>query len=268
MAVPSDLAGLTELLASEGFVAAGEEAEELLERAAGDGALLDGLVARRLTGEPLAWITGRELFCGIEIRVDPGVYVPRWQSEQLALRAVDRLPPDGTAIDVCSGCGAIARVLSHAHPGARVVATESDERALVNARANGVEVYEGDLLEPLPRALEGEVDVLVGVVPYVPTPELSLLQRDTFTFETALSYDGGVDGTRFLRRVLTDGTRFLRRGGAVLLELGGEQAELLRDDLARLGYADVEVVSDEFGDVRGVEAVLTVPGRTPRTPSR
>ena len=56
-------------------------------------------------------------------------------------------------------------------------------------------------------------------------------------------------------------------GGSVLLELGGEQAELLRDDLARLGYADVLVLSDEYGDVRGVEAVLRAPGRTPRTPS-
>ena len=110
--------------------------------------------------------------------------------------------------------------------------------------------------------------MLVGVVPYVPTPELSLLQRDTFTFETPLSYDGGDDGTRVLRRVLRDGARFLRSGGTVLLELGGEQAELLRDDLARLGYADVVVLSDEYGDVRGVEAVLRAPGRTPRTPSR
>jgi release factor glutamine methyltransferase len=268
VAVPSDLAGLTELLASEGFVAADEEAEELLARAAGDRALLDELVARRLTGEPLAWITRRERFCDIEIRVDPGVYVPRWQSEQLARRAVDRLPPEGTAIDVCTGCGAIARVLAHAHPGARVIATESDERAVVNARANGVEVYAGDLLEPLPRALEGGVDVLVGVVPYVPTLELSLLQRDTFTFETPLSYDGGDDGTRVLRRALRDGTRFLRPGGTVLLELGGDQAELLRDDLAGLGYGDVVVLSDEYGDVRGIEAVLRAPGRTPRTPSR
>jgi release factor glutamine methyltransferase len=265
--VPSDLAGLTQLLASEGFVAAEEEADELLARAAGDRSLLDGLVARRLTGEPLAWITGRELFCGIEVRVDPGVYVPRWQSEQLARRAVARLPADGTAIDVCTGCGAIARVLAHERPAAKVVATESDERSVACARANGVEVYRGDLLEPLPPALAGQVDLVVGVVPYVPTPELALLQRDTFTFETPLSYDGGEDGTGILRRVLRDSLRFLRPGGTLLLELGGDQAALLGDDLRCLGYVDVAVLSDEYGDVRGVEAALTAPGRTPRTPS-
>jgi release factor glutamine methyltransferase len=108
----------------------------------------------------------------------------------------------------------------------------------------------------VPRTLEGAVDVVVGVVPYVPTPELGLLQRDTFAFESALSYDGGRDGTEILRRVLTDSPRFLRGGGALLLELGGEQADALRSDLARLGYVDVSVLVDEDGDVRGVEATL------------
>ena len=96
----------------------------------------------------------------------------------------------------------------------------------------------------------------MGVVPYVPTPDLPLLQRDTFTFESPLSYDGGPDGTDILRRALTDSPRFLRRGGALLLELGGEQADALRDDLARLGYIHVTVLVDEDRDVRGIEATL------------
>jgi release factor glutamine methyltransferase len=96
--------------------------------------------------------------------------------------------------------------------------------------------------------LEGCVDVVVGAVPYVPTPELPLLQRDTFTFESPLSYDGGRDGTDILRRVLRDSRHFLRRRGALLLELGGDQADVLGDDLARLGYVDVSVLVDEEGD--------------------
>ena len=110
----------------------------------------------------------------------------------------------------------------------------------------------------------------MGVVPYVPTPELALLQRDTFTFETPLSYDGGADGTTILRRVLAERPGSCGRGGALLLELGGNQADALATS-SRLGYADVTVLVDEDGDVRGVEATLaavTAPGRTPRTPSR
>jgi release factor glutamine methyltransferase len=251
-----DLPGLTELLEDAGFVAAGEEADELIARAAGDPELLAALVRRRLTGEPFAWITGSVTFCGADVRVEPGVNVHRWQSEPLARRAVARLPAAGVAIDLCTGAGAIARTLMTARPGARVVASDVDERAVACARGNGVEVYAGDLFAPLPRLLRGSVDVVVGVVPYVPTPALGLLQRDTFTFETALSYDGGADGTEILRRVLADSPRFLRRGGALLLELGGEQADALAGDLARLGYVDVRVVRDEDGDLRGIEATL------------
>jgi release factor glutamine methyltransferase len=254
--MPNDLEALAALLSGAGFIAAEEEARELLARAAGDAELLESLVRRRLTGEPLAWITGSVWFCGVEIRVDPGVYVPRWQSEALARRAVARLPAKGAAIDVCSGTGAIAKVLITGQPGARVVASDIDERAVACATANGVEVYCGDLFEPLPRTLEGCVDVVVGVVPYVPTAALPLLQRDTFTFESPLAYDGGSDGTQVLRRVLTDSPRFLRRGGALVLELGGEQAVMLGDDLAHLGYVDVSVLVDEDGDVRGIEATL------------
>jgi len=257
-----DITELAEQLSRAGFIAAEEEARELVARAAGDSALLDSLVARRLTGEPLAWIIGMVSFCGIEIRIDPGVYVPRWQSEPLARRAADRLPAGGVAIDLCTGSGALARTLMANRPGAHVVASDIDERAVACAAANGVEVYRGDLFGPLPRTLESRVDVVAGVVPYVPTSALPLLQRDTFAFESTLSYDGGLDGTDILRRVLRESPRFLRRGGALLLELGGDQADALRDDLARFGYVDVSVLCDQDGDVRGIEASLGESGPT------
>ena len=256
MPAPNDPETLVALLSGAGFIAAKEEADQLLACAAGDVELLDALVRRRLTGEPLAWITGNVSFCGLKIRVDPGVFVPRRQSEQLARRAVERLPTNGTAIDLCTGAGAIAKTLMTHRSGARVVASDVDELAAACATANGVEVYCGDLFAPLPRTLEGRVDVIVGVVPYVPTPELPLLQRDTFVFESPLSYDGGSDGTEILRRVLTDSPRFLRRGGTLLLELGGNQADALGDNLARLGYVDVTVLPDEDGDIRGIEATF------------
>jgi len=254
--VPADASDLAALLAREGFVSAEEEAALLLAASGGDAAALGAMVERRLTGEPLAWITGGVTFCGVEVRVDPGVYVPRWQSEALALRAAARLPAGGVAVDLCTGSGAIARVLAWRVPGTRVMATDVDARAVACAAANGVEVYRGDLFAPLPPALAGAVDVVVAVVPYVPRDELPLLQRDTFTFETPLAYDGGDDGCDVLRRVLRDGVGWLRRGGAMLLELGGSQASLLSADLEALGYGGVQVIADEDGDVRGVEATL------------
>jgi release factor glutamine methyltransferase len=254
--IPHDRGGLASLLTEEGFIAADEEAGELLAFASGDAAILQESVARRLTGEPLAWIVGSVTFCGQRIRVDRGVYVPRWHTELLARRAVDRLPMRGTAIDVCTGSGAVAKTLMSSRPHARVVACDIDERAVACARANGVETFAGDLYEPLPDTLEGRVDVIVGVVPYVPAADLAYLQRDTFTFESPLAYDGGADGTDVLRRAVAGGVRFLRPGGALLLELGGGQADALTAGLAGFGFRDVDVLRDEEGDVRGVEATL------------
>jgi release factor glutamine methyltransferase len=245
---------LARRLEAGGFIAPAEEAEALLAAAGGDGSRLNALVSRRLTGEPLAWITGRASFCGAEIRVDPGVYVPRWHTEELALRAAHRCPPTGIVADLCTGSGAIAATIGRLRPGARVVAADIDERAVSCAKANGVEAYHGDLFAALPAEFQGLIDVLVAVVPYVPSAELQYLQRDALTFEGSLPYVGGADGADILRRVVADSAQWLHEGSALLLELGGVQAELLREDLARHGYAAVTVLRDEDGDVRGVEA--------------
>jgi release factor glutamine methyltransferase len=253
--VITEIDALTSRLADAGFVAARDEALELLELAR-DEETLESMIVRRLRGEPLAWITGSVNFCDLKVNIDVGVYVPRWQSEPLTRRAVSRLPPRGTSIDLCTGAGAIAAVLRAHHPAARVVATELDDRACACARSNGVEVYRGDLYEPLPRDLESHVDVIVAVVPYVPTASLDLLPRDTFSFESTISYDGGPNGIDVLRRVILGSPRYLRAGGTLLVELGGEQTELLREDLRSCGFRGSQVFVDGDGDVRGLEATF------------
>ena len=172
----------------------------------------------------------------------------------MARRASARLPDTGKAIDLCTGTGAVAVALRTARPAASIVATDSDSRAVTCARANGVEVYQGDLFAALPLSFRGETDVVVAVVPYVPSTEFHLLPRDTLRFEDPSHYDGGPDGADLLRRVVTDAPAFLHPGGAVLLELGGDQAEVLRPTLESLGYSSVRTWSDEDGDLRGLEA--------------
>jgi release factor glutamine methyltransferase len=246
---------LTAQLSRAGCVAAEEEAQELLACAGGDEALLSALAERRVAGEPLAWITGYAPFGDLAVLVHPGVYVPRWQSVELALRAASLLPDDGTAIDLCTGSGAIAASLRAARPAARIAATDTDARAVACARANGVESFLGDLFDAVPAAMRGVTDVVVAVVPYVPSPALHLLPRDTLAFEDPSHYDGGPDGTDLLRRVVEGAPGFLRRGGALLLEVGGDQVELLGPVLEGLGYAALESWTDEDGDRRGLQAV-------------
>jgi release factor glutamine methyltransferase len=243
-------------LSRAGFVAAEEEASELCTSAGGDRAALAASVERRLAGEPLAWITGRADFDDLEVEVHPGVYVPRWQSVELARRAGARLPHDGAAIDLCTGTGAVAAALRAVRPAARIVATDRDARAVACARANRVTTFEGDLFEPVPASFRGTTDVVVSVVPYVPSTALRLLPRDTLAFEDGSHYDGGADGTDLLRRVVADAPAFLRPGGALLLELGGDQADLLGPALEHAGYSAVRTWCDEDGDLRGLEAAL------------
>ncbi len=259
MGIEAEQATITDILRVAGCVAAEEEATLLIGVAGGDRARLDELTRRRCTGEPLAWLIGSVRFCGETVLVHPGVYVPRWQSEPMATEAVARLPGRGFAVDLCTGAGAVAAVLARRRPDARVVATEIDALAASCARANGVEVFEGDLAAPLPDDLRGKVDVVTAVVPYVPTGELGLLPRDVVAHEPRRALDGGDDGTDLLVRAATEASGLLRPGGSLLLELGGDQADLLEATLVALGYDEIEQLDDDDGDLRATVARL-MPG--------
>ena len=136
------------------------------------------------------------------------------------------------------------------------------------ARRNGIEVLEGDLDDPLPAELEGCVDVLAAVVPYVPSDQLGLLPRDVRAFEPRLALDGGAGGTEILEKAVRRGPRWLRPGGWLLLELGGEQAAPIGELLREAGFDAPEVLLDEEGDPRGICAPLRLsragsPSRAP-----
>ena len=250
-----DADSVTDALREAGCVAAADEASELL-RCAEQGGDLEAMVARRQSGEPLAWITGHTTFCGIDILMDAGVFVPRWQSESLATRAALLVGAWGTAIDLCTGSGAIAKVLQSARPRATIVATELDPAAARCARRNGVTVYQGDLDEPLPRALKGTIDVMCGVLPYVPTEGLHLLPRDVLEFEPRRSLDGGPGGLKQLARAVARSVTWTRGGGWLLLEAGSDQVGGLADLMETSGYVDLDVIRDADDDPRGMAGRL------------
>jgi release factor glutamine methyltransferase len=249
--VPEDVVAALE---RAGCVAADDEAAELVDAAHERGVDVAALVDRRVTGEPLAWITGWTTFCGLRVRVDPGVYVPRWDTEAMARVAVDALPRDGVAVDFCTGSGAIAAVLRAHRPGATILATDIDPAAVACARANGVDAHVGDLDAPLPTRLRGRVDVVTAVVPYVPIESLYLLPRDTLAFEPRRALDGGRGGTEVLGRVIDVSTRWLRDGGTIVLEIGGGQATPTERLLRDAGFDAVTVLSDDEGDERAISA--------------
>lgn len=260
MTVPSSaIDAVADRLWAAGCVAADEEAGELVA-AAPDATVLEAWVRRREQGEPLAWITGTLQFCGRSLRVDPGVYVPRFQTEDLAHRAARLLaatvapgPGPARAADLCTGAGAVAALLAAAVPRASVVGVDIDPRAVACARRNGVAAVLGDLDAPL---RSGAFDVVTAVAPYVPRPEIRFLPADVQRYEPGLALDGGDDGLAVVRRVVAGAARLLRPGGWLVTEIGGDQDVALAPTLAARGFAAVRPWRDEEGDLRGVAARL------------
>jgi release factor glutamine methyltransferase len=238
-------------LAAAGCVAPDDEAHELTRDAPADD-VLEARLRRREAGEPVAWITGEARFAGLALHVATGVYVPRPQSEALAVRAAALLPPNGTAVDLCTGCGAVAAVLQRAQPRALVVGIDVDPGSARCAARNGVRVVVGDLAAPVHAS--GAVDVVTAVAPYVPTHDRRLLPADVQRHEPPRALDGGDDGLDVLRRVVEQAATLLRVGGHLVVELGGGQDRLLEPDLTRHGFTAAESWHDDDDDLRGLVA--------------
>jgi release factor glutamine methyltransferase len=266
-------------LRAAGCVSAGAEARWLLEEAmelapgefggrGGDTvpeparARLAAMTARRAAGEPLQYVVGWAPFGPLRLAVGPGVFVPRPETEGLAELAAVRLraqPEPRVAVDLCTGCGAVACFLADTVPGARVLATELDPGALAwaerNAARHGVELAAGDLDQPLPPEEAGRVRVLTANVPYVPSDQIELLPRDVRDHEPRLALDGGPDGLDVLRRVAALAPGWLAVGGVLLSEIAEDQGADAVRVLADAGLAKVRLHHDLAGRHRVVEGV-------------
>src|SRR5438874_9955063 len=201
---------VAERLRAAGCVFADDEARLL----GGD----ESLIARRIAGERLEHVLGWVEFAGVRVEVDPGVFIPRPQTEALAECAAALRP--SIALDLFAGSAAIACVVKRRNPGARVVGAELDPAALACARRNGarfgVDVVEADVGDGVPAELEGSVGVLTANVPYVPTAELDYVPHEG---EPDAALDGGPDGLDWVRRVAAAAPRWLRPGASLFVEV-------------------------------------------------
>ena len=191
---------------------------------------------RRLSREPLAYITGRREFFGIDFKVNSSVLIPRPETETLvetALKIANELPggPELSVIDVGTGSGAIAVSLALHLPSARIFAVDSSSAALDVARTNAemhgvvdrITFLEGDLLSHF----SGGVDLITANLPYVRTGELSSLAPEVQQ-EPTEALDGGQDGLDVVRRMMQQAQHVISGDGVILLEMDPRQAEPLR----------------------------------------
>lgn len=218
-------------------------------------AAFENLIARRLGGEPVAYLTGEREFWSLRLRVKPGVLIPRAETERLVECALAHLPENTTTrvADLGTGSGAVALALASERPRAQVVATDRSETALIVARDNArrlglerIEFRKGDWLAAL---ADSGYDLIVSNPPYIAENDPHLRQGD-LPAEPPEALSAGPDGLNAIRRIVIDALVRLRTGGWLLLEHGYDQGLAVRALLAARGYEKVQTYRDLEGHER------------------
>ena len=215
-------------------------------------------LCRRCVGVPLQHLTGEQGFRRLTLVVKPGVFIPRPETEVLVERALATVVdvPAPVVVDVGTGTGAIALAIKDECPDARVLAIDVSTDAVALARENAlgsdldIEILPGDLLDPLPVALRGAVDLIVSNPPYVREHELAALPREVRA-DPILALAGGVD---LYDRLFTQASHVLRRRGVVAVEIGEAQGPAIRATASEAGFVAVDVHLDLTGRDRVVTA--------------
>jgi release factor glutamine methyltransferase len=234
-------------LRDSGCVFAEEEAAVLIEAAGGDHAALAVLVERRAAGEPLEQVAGYADFCGVRVRLRPGVFVPRVRSELLVRLAVDEARDDATVVDLCCGSGALGMAVLNQRPSITLYSADLDPVAVATARDNlSTPVGQGDLFDALPGRLRGRVDVLLANVPYVAASHIPLLPAEARRHEPRSALDGGADGLDVFRRIAAEASAWLAPGGVLLSEITAAQLDAATEAVQRGGLDAGSIYDDDL----------------------
>jgi release factor glutamine methyltransferase len=221
------------------------------------------MLKRRAMREPLQYILGLVEFCGMKIKVGPGVLVPRPETELIPEEVKARLGGTGGGVkvlDLCTGSGCIALSLAGLLTGAEVTGTDSSSEALGFARDNaqalgleGLRFLEGDLFGPV----SGErFSLVVANPPYIPAGEIDSLMPEVSRWEPRAALDGGGDGLDVIRKIAQEAPAHLEQGGMLIMELGAGQAGDVKVILEEQGFGGIETAKDLAGHERVIIARL------------
>ncbi len=209
---------------------------------------LDDLLRRRLTGEPIAYLTGFKEFFGLNLQVDSRVLDPRPDTEILVEWALELLPPDAPqrVLDLGTGSGAVALAVQHMRPACTVTAVDASAKALAVASANAqrLNLPVQCVLSHWMDAVPGPFELIVSNPPYVADgdPHLTAL-----THEPLSALTSGPDGLQDIRQIIAKAPTRLAPGGWLLLEHGWDQAVQVQDLLRQRGFSHVQSRKDLAG---------------------
>ena len=216
------------------------------------------LLARRILHEPLQYITGTAYFRNLELKVGPGVLVPRPESELLVgavLTHISNLPPPVSVVDLGSGSGALALAIATEAPNSRVIAVEKSDEALVWLKKNveaiieDLRIVHGDVSDAL---IGIKCDVVIANPPYI--QDDSDLPRDVVEHEPAIALFGGKDGMDAPRAFIAASSRLLKSGGLLAIEHNELQGTLIAVELTN-DFQEIQLHQDLVGRPRWTSAI-------------
>ena len=235
------------------------------------------LLKRRTNREPLQYILGSQVFMGLDFEVNEHVLIPRQDTENLVEEVnkiikqmkADKIDSDIDILDMCTGSGCIIISLVAMNEGVYGTAVDLSREAISVARRNAinnsvtdrVEFYVGDLFDGITEHKEQKVvraglsctkygparqtfDIIVSNPPYIPTAEIAKLMPEVGDFEPMMALDGDEDGLRFYRQIAADAPDFLKDGGYLIVEIGFDQGQDVRNIFLENNFADVRVIKD------------------------
>lgn len=218
----------------------------------------ENLLARRLNGEPIAYLCGKKEFMSLEFEVNSSVLIPRGDTECVVERAIFlcRNKERPSILDIGTGSGCIAVSLAASLPEAIVTGIDCFDNALEVARRNalryqaGISFIKMDILKEEP---EGAFDLIISNPPYICSDEVCGLEKEVKDYEPLTALDGGKDGLLFYRRIVSLAVLHLKKGGALVLEIGWNQAQLVCQLIDDQGcFSRPDIIFDLAGRSRGI----------------
>ena len=222
------------------------------ERAVPDGIVErhEDWLARRINGEPFAYLSGKKEFWGLNLVVCSGVFIPRPETETLIECALPLINRDSTALDLGTGSGAIALALARetkANLTAVDIRTECIDLCRLNADRLGLQMTIGP--SDWFGGISSKFDLIVSNPPYIAAGDPHF-ERDGLAFEPRVALCGGEDGLEAIRTIVTEAPSYLRVRGNLIIEHGHDQAEKVTDLFEEAGFTEIRNSRDIAGTLR------------------
>lgn len=212
--------------------------------------LLEKILERRKTREPLQHIFGFVPFYNIELKTDSRALIPRDETAILVEKALEIINKNNykTLLDIGTGSGAIAVTIKKNAPHITVTASDISENALSLAKENAenndadVTLIKSDLFE----SIDEKFDVILSNPPYIPTKDIEKLEKE-LSFEPQNALDGGADGLDFYRDIISEAKEHLNKKGLLMFEIGFDQGDAVKTLLSKNGFTENFILKDFSG---------------------